>query len=86
MPFYFLVVNNDADIGDKLKVLFLENYRVSMAEKSILSSKIALILFVCYTADVQQNYLSSCRACHRNLLTPGFFCVYITKILVCRLL
>ena len=29
------IVNNDPNIGDKLKIVYIENYRVSLAEKVI---------------------------------------------------
>jgi starch phosphorylase len=29
------VVNNDKDVGNKLKMVFLENYRVTLAEKIV---------------------------------------------------
>ena len=38
------IVNNDPVVGDKLKILYIENYRVSTAEKVSLQSHIKSFL------------------------------------------
>lgn len=45
----FPQVNNDPDVGDKLKLIFLENYRVTLAERIMpaadLSEQVGSLLY-----------------------------------------
>lgn len=58
------VVNNDPVIGDRLKVIFLENYRVTLAERgnyqiiAPFSLMFIILLFISSSADVpSQDFL-----------------------------